>query len=173
MHSYSESIEFLYSGNTFSLSTASDEMPTIDYLSYYFLPQRLVQISDLHIQWELDKMTYLTEYAEYYTERTSEGFTEGWFRSWEALSKLTGLRRLHINLEYTRRSWDPDTEKLWNETGAEILSKVKDIKAPRDFVIYLPDRRCTMDIETGNPRCTLKLRPYPDRRRNLFADVFQ
>jgi hypothetical protein len=115
-------------------------------------------------------MTYLAEYTEYYTERTSESFKEGWFRSWEALSRLTGLRRLHINLEYIRRSWDPATETMWNETGAEILSKVKDITAPRDFVIYLPDRRCTTDIETGNPRCTLQLRPYPDRRRNPFME---
>jgi hypothetical protein len=120
------------------------------------------------MHWDLDSFVYIDE--NFYYQNPDKPM-EGWFRSWEALRKLTGLRRLHINLEYQRRTWDGATHKTWNENGVETLCKVKDITAPRDFVIFLPDRRCTTDIDVGNPRCILKLHPLSDRRRYPFMNI--
>jgi hypothetical protein len=90
-----------------------------------------------------------------YGELTSDK-SIAWYQSWSALQKMTGLRRLHINLAHRQTIWDGDIE-IWNRAGTEILSMVKDITAPRDFVIVLPDHRCMMDVDVGNPHCILKI----------------
>jgi hypothetical protein len=71
---------------------------------------------------------------------------------------MTGLRRLHINLEYRQSLWDLVVEQKWNETAKELFSMVKEITAPQDFVIILPSRRCTTNIDVGNPRCILRIK---------------
>jgi hypothetical protein len=133
--------------------TDGDQLPTIDYLCYYFLPQRLAQIRDLRIHWQMDSIPYLMQLD---IERESYG-TKAWFQSWDSLRRMTGLRRLHINLEYGRSLWDFVVEKKWNESAEELLSMVKEITAPRDFVIVLPNGQCTTDIDVGNSNCILKI----------------
>lgn len=83
---------------------------------------------------------------------------EPWLRSWDALSRLSGLRRLHIHLDYNQVFWNGEIDTAWNEKGAALLGRVKDITAPRDFVIFLPHARCATDLDVGNPRCVLKIR---------------
>jgi hypothetical protein len=157
--SYSEAVEYLYSANSFSLTTDRDEIPTIDYLSYYFLPQRLVQIQDLRIHWQMDSMSYT-----YYSSDDALLTTlphpnlEPWLKSWEALSRLTGLRRLHINFEYAYNHWSAGHEDMWKKRGTELLAPAKEITAPRDFVIFLPNQNCATDLDVGNPNCVLKVR---------------
>ena len=46
---------------------------------------------------------------------------------------------------------------MWKEREPELLAVVKNITAPRDFVVVLPDRRCTTDVDVGASRCVLKL----------------
>jgi hypothetical protein len=134
------------------LTTDKDEIPTVDYLSYYFLPQRLVQIRDLRLHWQIDSMSY------YSIEDLPEPRLEPWLKSWEALSKLKGLRRLHINLEYAYTQWTPLHEETWKQSGAQFLAPAKEITAPRDFVIFLPHLQCTTNMDLGNANCVLKTR---------------
>jgi hypothetical protein len=147
-------VEFLYKGNDFSLSTQNDEIPTINYLSYYLLPQRLAQIRVLHMHWELDSQPY------YLMSDMSDPMQDPWFKSWDALSKLTGLRRLHINMvfRYNSRS---DYEQLWKARGTMLLEPIKRITAPREFVIVLPDPRCSVELDVGESKCVIKVAGWP------------
>jgi hypothetical protein len=145
-------VEYLYSGNAFSLSTVRDEVPTIDYLSYYFLPQRLVQIRDLRIHWVMNGIPF------WVTDNMSSVPVESWTRSWNALSKLTGLRRLYINLEHPHIFWTDEINEGWTEKGAKLLEEAKKITAPRDFVIFLPNNQCATDLDFGDSHCILKVR---------------
>jgi hypothetical protein len=131
----------------------------MNFLSYYFLPQRLVQIKDLRIHWRLDGMSYT-----HYLSDDLQGTTmphpnlKSWFNSWDALSRLTGLRRLHINFEYGYDNWGANEEDMWEKRGPLLLAPAKEITAPRDFVIFLPNQKCATDVDVGNPNCVLKVR---------------
>jgi hypothetical protein len=150
--SYSEAIEFLYSTNAFSITTVRDEVSTVDYLSYYFLPQRLNQIRELRIHWVLSGIPFWSR------DNLSPMPVESWARSWNALSRMTGLRRLHINLEHPHFHWTDDINEGWTERGPKLLEQAKTITAPRDFVIFLPNRRCTTNLDVGDSHCVLRFR---------------
>jgi hypothetical protein len=154
--SYSEAVEYLYSTNAFSLSSDRDEIPTVNYLSYYFLPQRLVQVRELRIHWQLDNVPIFAWHGLFPSEK------EDWFRSWEAIRKMTGLRRLHVNLEFAFNGWGGflgwgDDEGKWEEKATEMLAVVKEITAPSEFVVYLPDAKCSTDLDPGNSKCVFKI----------------
>ncbi|CAO2651865.1 Nn.00g001480.m01.CDS01 [Neocucurbitaria sp. VM-36] len=153
---YSEAIEYLYTANSFSLATDIDEQPTLNYLSYYFLPQRLTQIRNLNIYWELDSFQY------FLMTQLFDPVLDHWFESWNALSKMTGLRHLQITLDFRYGNWSDTYETLWKERGEELLEPIKRITAPRDFVITLPDHRCSTDIDVGDSKCILRLPNRPD-----------
>lgn len=123
----------------------------MNYLSYFFLPQRLAQIRDLRIHWQIDCISH------YVMSELPTPHLEPWFRSWDALSRLTGLRRLHIDLEYRFTLWSDYYEQMWKERGNELLGTVRAITAPRDFVITLPNSRCTTNLDVGASKCVLKL----------------
>jgi hypothetical protein len=155
-YSYSEAVEYLYSANAFSLSSDRDEIPTINYLSYYFLPQRLVQVRELRIHWQLDNVPIFAWHGLFPSEK------EDWFRSWEAIRKMTGLRRLHVNLEFAFNGWGGllgwgDDEGKWEEKATEMLAVVKEITAPSEFVVYLPDAKCSTALDPGNSKCVFKV----------------
>lgn len=80
-----------------------------------------------------------------------------WLKSWDALSKLTGLQRLHINLVFRFSHWTDYYEEMWKERGEDLLAPIKTITAPKTFVVTLPDHRCSMDIDIGESKCVLKL----------------
>lgn len=121
------------------------------YLSYYFLPQRLVQIRDLRIHWQLDNLPIPLN------RRLFPADLDDWFRSWDAIRKMTGLKRLHVNMEYAFHGWEDFAEARWEESGKEMLTAVKEITAPGDFVVYLPDSKCSTDVDPGNSRCVFKV----------------
>ncbi|KAJ4376161.1 hypothetical protein N0V83_001442 [Neocucurbitaria cava] len=148
---YSEAIEYLYTANSFSLSTEADEQPTIDYLSYYLLPQRLTQIRDLYFYWELDNYLYGS------LASVLEGGFNQWFQSWDVLSKMAGLRHLNIRLSFRLSRHIDFYDALWKGKGQEILEPVKRVTAPREFVITLPDIRCSTDIDVGESKCIFRL----------------
>ncbi|KAL5119628.1 hypothetical protein ACEQ8H_002474 [Pleosporales sp. CAS-2024a] len=147
---YSEAIEYLYSANAFSLSTEKDEGPTVDYISYYFLPQRVLQVRHLHIYWQFDNNPYNFVFG------ISPPSLEGWLTSWEALSRMTGLQKLHVTLEYPDYNWMENVEDAWREKAVEMLEVVKKIKV-KDFVVYLPDDKWPLDFDTGDSKCLLRL----------------
>jgi hypothetical protein len=149
--SYSEAIEFLYKANAFSLSTYLDDIPTLEYLSYYFLPQRLVQIKDLRICWEIDYLPY------YFMQEFPERFRDPWHNLWKVLSGLTGLRRLHVDLVF-RYTHPNDFEEFWKDKGTNLLESVKAITWPQEFVVTLPDVRCPTDVDVGDSKCVFKMK---------------
>lgn len=163
--SYSESVEFLYSANSFTLSTETIFIATIDRLSYFMLPQRLTQIRDLYFHWELDSVQYIS--LSYGTNAD----LSPWFNSWEALSKMTGLRRLHIVLSYRTEYANNEYRELWRVKGTELLKPIQSVTSPRDFVITLPDRRfSTSSIEVGTSRCVLRLPPMDEEDTDASDD---
>jgi hypothetical protein len=147
--SYSEAIEYLYSANQFCLSTDPDEIATLKHLSWYFLPQRMIQIRDMRVHWPLDS------YHFFLSPEHGPLSLDTWAPSWEALSRLTGLRRLHINV--AGRHVDGTPQELWQEQGANFIKMARTITAPREFVIILPDRECETDYDVGDSRCVLRL----------------
>lgn len=86
-----------------------------------------------------------------------ETVIQQWSQSWDALSKLTGLRRLHITLVFRFSHWTDYYEDLWKERGAELLEPIKKITAPTTFIVTLPDHRCSLDIDVGESKCVFKL----------------
>lgn len=126
----------------------------MDYLSYYILPQRLTLIRDLRIHWELDSIPYylMTDF-----EIPDGPILSPWLASWAALQRFRGLRRLHINLVFRYSHWSDYYEVLWKDKGDKLLEVVKNITAPRDFVVTLPDRRCSLDVDIGQSNCVLRL----------------
>lgn len=144
-------MEFLYTANAFSLSTDIEQIATIDYLSYFMLPQRITQIRELHLYWELDSFHYGL------MSPSNDPDLEPWLNSWTALSRLTGLRCLHITLVFRNTHWFDYYDGLWKERGTELLGRIPDITAPKEFVITLPDRRCTTDVDVGASSCVLQL----------------
>ncbi|EFQ94135.1 hypothetical protein CFE70_004912 [Pyrenophora teres f. teres 0-1] len=148
---YSEAVEYLYKSNHFFISTDLEDYPTTGYLSYFFLPQRMAQVTNLSIHWDLDHQQY------FQVDLMRERHRCEWFRSWEALSRLTGLRRLHIKLYFCLDLWEHCYGTFWTQNSRELLEPIKKITAPRDFVITLPNWKCSTKIDVGNSRCVFKL----------------
>ncbi|EDU42837.1 conserved hypothetical protein [Pyrenophora tritici-repentis Pt-1C-BFP] len=148
---YSEAVEYLYKSNYFFISTSLEDYPTTGYLSYFFLPQRMAQVTNLSIHWDVDYQQY------FQVNLMRERHRCEWFRSWEALSRLTGLRRLHIKLYFCLDLWDHCYGEFWTQNSRDLLAPIKDITAPRDFAITLPNWRCSTKIDVGNSRCIFKL----------------
>ncbi|KAF1849455.1 uncharacterized protein K460DRAFT_276323 [Cucurbitaria berberidis CBS 394.84] len=146
---YSEAIEYLYKANYFLFTTDAYKQPTLEYLPYYFLPQRLTQIRSVHFFWKMDSHHY------YLMTHGLDPQMDEWLKSWDALSKLTGLQHLHITLSYTY--WSEACKVLWEEHGARLLEPIKMITAPRDFVITLPGRSCSTDMDVGESKCIFRL----------------
>ncbi|KAF2029262.1 hypothetical protein EK21DRAFT_68098, partial [Setomelanomma holmii] len=156
---YSEAIEYLYSANRFCLSTYGEDVSTLHYLSWAFLPQRVAQIRDLRIWWKLDEASFeLTSISsiDYMTAAR-----RAWCENWDALSRLTGLRRLRVDLHSQFRPGDGFYESYWKDTGEHLSEAIKSVTIPQDFVVILPNRTCNIDIDLGDSKCVLKLPEDP------------
>ncbi|KAI4704478.1 hypothetical protein J4E81_001544 [Alternaria sp. BMP 2799] len=154
---YSESIEYLYKSNEFFMSTDLEDFPTAGYLCYFFQPQRIVQISNLNIEWDLDRNQYFQVNLMPAHHRVE------WYRLWDGLSKMTGLKKLHIKLYFCLDLWQGCYGEFWEQNSKEILQPVKRITAPRDFVITLPNWRCSTDIDIGESNCVFQLPERDDQ----------
>lgn len=122
----------------------------MDYLSWYFLPHRLTQIRDLRINWEVDSFYYDAAFTPHVFH------FEAWKHSWSALCALTGLRKLRIILYFRWRDVRDCYEEFWKQHELELLHPVKSIMAPTNFVIVLPDRRCSTTVDVGDTKCILQ-----------------
>lgn len=89
--------------------------------------------------------------------QTPDPVMEQWFKSWDALSKLTGLRRLRISLVFRYTHWGDYYEELWKDKWVDMLAAVKTITAPREFVVTLPDRKCSREVDVGESKCIFEL----------------
>ncbi|KAF1835580.1 hypothetical protein BDW02DRAFT_588043 [Decorospora gaudefroyi] len=148
---YSEAIEFLYKSNSFFISTKSEDYPTAGYLSYFFLPQRMNQITKLHLDWDLDHGQH------FHPNLMPGGLKDEWFNAWDALKKLTGLNQLYIRLFFRYDLWNQCYGFFWERNSEQLLEPVKAITTPRDFTIKLPNWRCPTDIDVGDSHCVFEV----------------
>jgi len=139
------------------MSTDLEDFPTAGYLCYFFQPQRIVQISNLNIEWDLDRNQYFQVNLMPAHHRVE------WYRLWDGLSKMTGLKKLHIKLYFCLDLWQGCYGEFWEQNSKEILQPVRKITAPRDFVITLPNWRCSTDIDIGESNCVFQLPERDDR----------
>lgn len=111
----------------------------------------MVQVTNLNLHWDLDRYQYSP------VALMPDHYRREWFRSWEALSRLTGLRWLHIRLYFCLDLWQQCYGDFWKQNHRELLEPIKEITAPRDFAITLPNWRCSTDVDVGSSRCVFKL----------------
>lgn len=135
------------------MATWDDDYPTIDYLHKYFLPQRLVQVQDLRIDWEIDSF-YFTHHHGITADQLQFA---AWKDSWAAILALAGLRKLHVTLWFRWRDMLDCYEDIWKPNEETLLEPVKLVTVPGSFVVVLPDRRCSTDIDVGDSKCVLQL----------------
>ena len=138
---YSEAIEFLYSSTCFVI--ASDDTYLLIPVSHLLLPARLSQIRSFRLEWDISD----------FTSTCFDFVFLGHGELWEALGRLTGLRRLEIELhkEYCYN------HQVWVDRQSAFLEPVKTITAPSVFVITLPDPRCSAEMDRGETNCVLRL----------------
>jgi hypothetical protein len=86
-----------------------------------------------------------------------ENHRREWFRSWDGLSKMTGLQRLHIKFYFCLDLWQGCYSEFWERNHKELLQPIKKVTAPRDFLIVLPNWQCSTDIDIGESKCVFKL----------------
>ncbi|KAL5392157.1 hypothetical protein DPSP01_000677 [Paraphaeosphaeria sporulosa] len=131
---YLEAIGSIYESQTFVLAIGPHEervhqhdKPTLLYLPYFILPQRLNQLRRLYIHWNLSPSTLHIGIADE---------TLAWWKEcWHFLSTLQGLNELLIRFqcrdgEHSR--WD------WAPLEAQLADYIKKIRVKKRFVVVLP-----------------------------------
>ncbi|KAH8724101.1 hypothetical protein GQ44DRAFT_618706 [Phaeosphaeriaceae sp. PMI808] len=154
---YSEAVESLYTTNSFSLSTNSGQVPTLDYLSYYFRPHRLAAIRNLRIYWQIDRMPYSMITGSLTDSEIPGLYSDAWRKSWDCLSRMSGLRRLDITLSYRDVYYSDFYDYIWTEKAEEWLQPIKAITAPRHFVVTLPSHNCKTNVNVEPSKCVFEL----------------
>ncbi len=146
------------------MATNTEEILTIDYLSRYFLPQRLSMIRSLYIRLEIDNDSFyaLSRIPPEYDQIDN---------TWNSLSKLTGLRTLHITLGYRYWYYEDFYQDKWVWIGEPFWQPVKKLTAPTDFTIVLPHWKCSTDIDVGDTRCVLQLPERPQESSDSSEDA--
>lgn len=92
---------------------------------------------------------------------------ESWVKSWECLSRLKGLRKLHVVLVYHYTGLGDFFDLMWTEREEELVASFRTITAPHEFVVRLPDRRCKKDMDTKPSKCVLVLPPESEEAEEL------
>ena len=70
---------------------------------------------------------------------------------------MTGLQRLSVILYFRWRDVLDCYKDHWKTHELELLDPVKSITAPARFILVLPDRRCSTNVNLGSSKCVLKL----------------
>ncbi|EUC34702.1 hypothetical protein COCCADRAFT_92834 [Bipolaris zeicola 26-R-13] len=148
---YSEAIEYLYSSNKFFISTDMEDYPTMGYLPYFIQPQRMNQITNLRIDWDLDRHGF------FQVDLMPQAHRDEWNRTWDVLGRMNGLRTLHIRLFFFLDLWLQCYGDFWEQNGKALLEPITKMTAPKDFVVTLPDWRCSTDLDVGKSRCVFQL----------------
>ncbi|KAF1965921.1 hypothetical protein BU23DRAFT_603849 [Bimuria novae-zelandiae CBS 107.79] len=119
--------------------------PTLLYLPYFILPQRLNEPRYLYIHWILDP-------PEIRHIGISHATNFWWKECWGFLAKLPGLHELLIRFEgrdeqHLRWGWAPLEAGL-----AEYISK---IHVRKRFVVVLPFPDGNLDLDVGDSTCDI------------------
>ncbi|KAF2865445.1 hypothetical protein BDV95DRAFT_612591 [Massariosphaeria phaeospora] len=147
---YWEAFEYLYSDNHFTISIEREQRAAFKqrfafhYVPWEFLPQSLQAIRHLRIFWEAGEIL------------GTELRSQEWTNTWHVLSQMTGLRNLHIRLSWDH--WGQGFVRPWYEPGVWRFHPIKEITAPKKFVIVLPDREGidVGDIDVGSSNCVIR-----------------
>lgn len=139
----------------FFISTEPEDYPTGGYLPYFLLPQRIAQITRLTIDWDLDR------HQAFQVSLTSAPHRDDWYRTWDVLGRMTGLRRLHMRFYFFLDLWQQCYGDFWENNGKELLEPIKKVTSPKDFVITLPSWRCSTDFDIGQSKCVFRLPGEP------------
>lgn len=115
------------------------------------LPQRMAQIRDVLVHWQLDSAKNLDVFF------SSRSELEPWFQTWRGLTQFTGLRRLHVHLKLYPNAWSEFLHRFWNSGAKDMLAPVCEITAPDDFVIFVPREDFLVDLDFGDSKCVLKV----------------
>lgn len=84
---------------------------------------------------------------------------------------MKGLRQLRVVLYFRWRGVVDYYEEYWKKHELELLEPVKSIKAPTNFILVLPDRRCSISIDVGTSNCILQLPEEPVLHGRDLTDV--
>lgn len=81
-------------------------------------------------------------------------FHHFWLHMWPVLQQITGLRELHTQIQGSRSRL---SRPYWFEDEAEILEPVKTVTRPEKFVVVLPFRVCSTQMDFGESKCVFRL----------------
>ncbi|KAL2075074.1 hypothetical protein VTL71DRAFT_16 [Oculimacula yallundae] len=139
VQSYTESIKFLYEGNSFDarLPEVICQLPNV------WAPKNINTIRTLTLCWSLPKPPSLSNSArQFYLEGNSRKAVKGctryqkeWIMTWDALSKLNGLNFLRIEMNLTRRE---AITGVWEASDLEIM---KIVTTPSVFIVITDDEK--------------------------------
>jgi len=78
---------------------------------------------------------------------------------------MKGLQRLHVTVQnpLLGRPGQP-TEYIWQDLLTEVMGAVRNITAPGDFVLYVPDIKWlewSADVDLGDSKCVFRIAEEP------------
>lgn len=103
------------------------------YMPDLFLPRRLDVLSSLHLLWHLREVPIVPTKTDSHIKIKTNYNDSSWVAIWHNIASLKGLQHLRVELEISRL-WAPD----WTQLERMVLEPVKDVTAPKDFVLVLP-----------------------------------
>ncbi|KAF2451954.1 hypothetical protein P171DRAFT_468363 [Karstenula rhodostoma CBS 690.94] len=149
---YLEAIGSIYESQTFVLAIGPHEervhhhdKPTLLYLPYFILPQRLNQLRRLYIHWNLSPNVGRIGIADQ--------TLDWWKECWHFLSTLQGLNELLIRFqsrEDEQSRWD------WEPLEAQLGECVRKIRVKKRFVVVLPfpeNGIGNLHLDVGESKC--------------------
>ncbi|KAL2005626.1 hypothetical protein VTN00DRAFT_10119 [Thermoascus crustaceus] len=147
---YSETIDLLYSQNTFFFC----DYDTILWFASTILPHRLAVIRSLEIEWDC------ICFFDPRLQPPPPYDRDTWFEVWRTLQAMPGLRELNV------RIWNGP--KMSAETEAEVFKPLTEIRGLEKFELELPWRYQGEGVE-GHRDAPFKIRRV---RRKYAADFF-
>jgi hypothetical protein len=105
----------------------------------------------MRIDWDLDRKRF------FQFDLVRGAHRDEWYRTWNVLRRMTSLRTLHVRLFFVMDLWQSCYGDFWKQNDQAVLEPIKSITAPQDFVVTLPDWRCSTDLDVGKSRCIFKL----------------
>ncbi|KIN00784.1 hypothetical protein OIDMADRAFT_146108 [Oidiodendron maius Zn] len=129
---YTESIRYLYSANTFTIS----QPDVIEYLPILLLPQRIDNIRSLtfYCNLPLDNPGSILQQEAKETDPQFTGRAGIWRAIWHNISAMKGLQTLNVKLNVLSFTW----QSINKETATQLLLPISEVVRPENFILSLP-----------------------------------
>ncbi|KAF2491696.1 hypothetical protein BU16DRAFT_126349 [Lophium mytilinum] len=148
---YSESIDLLYSSNTFK----PQNVQSLLWLSTRLQPQRFHAIRVVEFDYLIKRLPGYVIIPEDSSKYIPES-AEDWCFVWGVVSSMRGLRHLHVELVIEHRM-----EGAWLAHEDRLLQQVRRVVIPPRFDLVMPFRGCRQ-YDMGPSSC--RLLPIEERR---------